>query len=526
MQLIKRIFRIPLHVLLITIYPVLFLYFNNINELPRGIFLIPCILSGVFSILLFTLIFRIYKHINKSGIITSLFLILFFTYGHIALLFFNWGWGQLTVAGFRIGASSFIAPLYLIVALIGIYCFRRMHGDFINSTICFNITSLLLVSMMILNILGYENKIHKGSFQEDNSSHIDISLKAKDPKPDIYYIILDAYPRADILNKYYNYDNSPFLGKLEDLGFNVIEKSQSNYDTTRYSVRSTLEIEYIDKLFSSRSEYDIDNKLRGLKHVNVLRILYGNGYKTYAFKQKFHLIDLENSPYITSVLKNKSGINSFDDLLLKSTPFLAVYDLLKFGIYRHRLRQLFILDSLPAFFKLEGSNFIYAHITCPHLPIIFDVNGDDPINWSQNFNNMFVLKEPGSNKDKKDIALKKNFYGQLTYLNNRILQIIETILKNSEKEPVIIIQSDHSPKYMTRYFEAALSVKFYNLSAIYLPNGRQQEIPPDASNVNTFRYVFNYVFNTELPILPNKHYLIGKSNTLDLMSDFNNDCIK
>jgi hypothetical protein len=47
-------------------------------------------------------------------------------------------------------------------------------------------------------------------------------------------------------------------------------------------------------------------------------------------------------------------------------------------------------------------------------------------------------------------------------------------------------------------------LKTYNLSAIYLPNGRQHEIPSDASNVNTFRYVFNHVFNTGLPILPNK----------------------
>ncbi len=496
----------PFHVLLIAIYPILFLYSENINELPNGIFFKPCIYSSIFSVFLFTCIYYRCKHIKKTGIITSFVLIIFFTFGHIRLLFNEWGWRGWVFAGHEIRVATYLGPLYLIGLLFGLYCFGKMRGNFTNSTNYLNTSSLLLVSMMIFNILRYENII-----PEDNSPHIDITLKANDPKPDIYFINLDGYPRADILKKYYEYDNRPFLGKLESLGFNVIEKSQSNYDDTRLSIRSTLEMDYLDKLFSSRKEYNKDNKLKGLRYTNVLRILHNSGYKTNAFKTGWYLTELNNSPYIKTVLQKQSGYNHFVDLLLKTSPFEIILHFIPMRRYRHRDRQLFILDSLPKFSKEEGPCFIYANLLCPHPPFVFDVNGNW-VNWPRSSKNMFVLPKPGNDKDKEFMTVKKHFRNQITYVNNRILQDIESILKNSDKESVIIIQSDHGERHLDDYFECERSVKFCNLSAIYLPNGRQHEIPSDASNVNTFRYVFNHVFNTKLPILPNKSYVRWKKN--------------
>jgi hypothetical protein len=501
----KRILYIPFHTLLIAIYPVLFFYLNNIEELPNGIFLRPCILSCVVSILLFTLIYFSCKHIKKAGIITSFVLILFFSYGYIFKLVWRVGGRELMFAG--CDKNTVTAYLASVIGLIfGLYCFRKMRGDFTNSTKFFNITSLLLVSMTILNILRYENKIPEDNITEDNPHYIDFILKANDPKPDIYYILLDGYPRADILKKYYNYDNSPFLERLESLGFNIIEKSQSNYDWTLYSVRSTLEMEYLDKFFSSRTEYERDNRLKGLRYTNVLRILYNSGYKTNAFKIKYLLLDFYDSPYITSLLENYSDFNRFEAKLLKSTLFAVTNKLKVLERYHDRARHLFILDSIPKFAKKEGPNFVFAHLMCPHAPFVFDANGDKVVSVAQDIQNQFLIlpTKPIKGKDKPFRTRKKLFCDQLTYLNNRILQNIESILRSSDKGPVIIIQSDHGVRYLDSYFKVDPSINFLNLSAIYLPNGRQHEIPSDASNVNTFRYVFNHVFNTGLSILPNK----------------------
>ena len=41
--------------------------------------------------------------------------------------------------------------------------------------------------------------------------------------PDIYVVLLDAYPRADTLDNDFGYDNSPFLDGLRAEGFDVAE---------------------------------------------------------------------------------------------------------------------------------------------------------------------------------------------------------------------------------------------------------------------------------------------------------------
>ena len=46
--------------------------------------------------------------------------------------------------------------------------------------------------------------------------------------PDIYFIVLDGYARADVLAKYYGFDNGPFIGGLRQRGFQVSEASRSN----------------------------------------------------------------------------------------------------------------------------------------------------------------------------------------------------------------------------------------------------------------------------------------------------------
>jgi hypothetical protein len=44
-------------------------------------------------------------------------------------------------------------------------------------------------------------------------------------KPDIYYIILDGYGREDVIEEFFDYDNSPFISYLEDLGFYIASVS-------------------------------------------------------------------------------------------------------------------------------------------------------------------------------------------------------------------------------------------------------------------------------------------------------------
>src|ERR1035437_726347 len=65
-------------------------------------------------------------------------------------------------------------------------------------------------------------------------------------KPDVYYIILDMYTRADILRQVHKYDNSPFIQQLTAKGFYVGSCSQSNYGITTLSLSSSLNMDYLE----------------------------------------------------------------------------------------------------------------------------------------------------------------------------------------------------------------------------------------------------------------------------------------
>lgn len=51
----------------------------------------------------------------------------------------------------------------------------------------------------------------------------------RDDGPDIYFISLEAYGRADVLAKVYDWENEPFLDGLRQCGFYVADESYTNY---------------------------------------------------------------------------------------------------------------------------------------------------------------------------------------------------------------------------------------------------------------------------------------------------------
>ena len=59
-------------------------------------------------------------------------------------------------------------------------------------------------------------------------------------------LIFDEYGRADILKKYYQYDNYQFQKELEQLGFEIENEAISHTTTTDIYVPSllTLDLEY------------------------------------------------------------------------------------------------------------------------------------------------------------------------------------------------------------------------------------------------------------------------------------------
>jgi hypothetical protein len=106
---------------------------------------------------------------------------------------------------------------------------------------------------------------------------------------------------------------------------------------------------------------------------------------------------------------------------------------------------------------------------------------------------------------------------QVAYLNDRVLRIIDNILATSETEPVILLQGDHGPE------QGGSSDRMAILSAYRLPGGNDV-IYPKISPVNSFRVVFNQVWDSDLPLLEDKAHFSTYNRPFDYSIIDNGDC--
>jgi len=326
-----------------------------------------------------------------------------------------------------------------------------------------------------------------------------------DYKPDIYYIIFDAYSRNDVLGQAYEFDNSPFINQLKNLDFFVADCSESNYLHTLFSLPSSLNMNYLQELDPRLQPPNYDYFLLQdlIKHSSVRRTLKLQGYKFIAFENgyintqiKDADIYVKNSNISFSYLFN-SYINPFEEMFLKTTAVVALYRI-DFGsvsdwLIKNRFpyyeqvntfnSQIRNLSEIPS---VNGPKFVFVHLNTPHRPFIFDEDGE-------------ILTDPGYYADNGKSISKKyerdGYIKQIINLNRRFLPTLNKILSDSKNKPIIIIQSDHGHDTQNRS---------KILTAIYFPDQQYDALYPSISPVNIFRIVFNKYFDTSYSILPDK----------------------
>jgi len=140
-----------------------------------------------------------------------------------------------------------------------------------STTQFFNLFSLILIVLVVVNIasvrdinteLTPEETAILAQLRGEESAESSLDFPPGSELPDIYYVILDGYLRADYLEEYFNLDISPFLEELQQRGFYVVTESRSNYLNTNYSLNSSVNLvyfhDYPKKIFL-KSKYNLYN---------------------------------------------------------------------------------------------------------------------------------------------------------------------------------------------------------------------------------------------------------------------------
>jgi len=322
--------------------------------------------------------------------------------------------------------------------------------------------------------------------------------------PDIYYIILDAYGRADILAELYDHDNSDFLASLESRGFYIASKSRSNYQTTRLSLPSSLNMMHLNELGPSAFR---TNALRHrmVNNNEVVRVLKQSGYNTVALASIFPPTSTASfDRYLTA-----SSLDEFQSVLLGTTWMLPLMKYARVGSSAdaRRARTLYEFAQLPT---IGGNSsepvFVFAHILCPHLPFVFDAEGG-PVKPPRNF--WEGSREVSPRPDNRAMYIT-SYREQLKFVNKKTLEVIDQILSDSRRPPIIILQGDHGPRAY-RGDESArttfLRERFSILNAVYVPPDLGDVgLYPTMTPVNTFRLILKRLCDVDLDLLEDKSY--------------------
>jgi hypothetical protein len=411
---------------------------------------------------------------NKAALLTTLIIVLFFSYGHIYNFLEN-----IRLFGIQIGRHRFLAPVWIGLLLIGFWWITGKVEDLRPATRALNIIAgiLLVFPLGQIGLFGMRSLESASASAAAKNAFALLQLPEGKTAPDIYYIILDGYARDDILRKFYQLDNTDFLRDLEQMGFYVARCAQSNYAQTELSLASSLNSDYLERL---DERYSPGNTSRvGLpdliRHSATRQALEQLGYKIYAFETGYEPTEIKDADQFLSP-KAVQGVNDFESLFIRTTAGrvlaegVAALNLKPDWEARdqaHRRRVLYTLEKLRDLPGEGGPKFVFAHIVSPHWPHVFGPNGE-------------------AVHEHQDSA--SGYRNQVVFINKQILPVLAEIIFNSPTPPIILLQADHGS-----VIESAVR-RMSILNAYYLPNGGDQTLYESISPVNSFRVIFDYYF--------------------------------
>jgi hypothetical protein len=499
-----RISRSLIFSLLFGIFPILTLSKSNLGQIQSSFFLKPILFSLIFTLMIYGICLIISRSWERAAAFSGVISLFVFSFGHVYNLV-----GQKTFLGISVG---FIKLLFLyLVFFAGVVFLLSRVKKFPNTLfIVLNLMAGCLIFLNLIPIIAFE--IRQGANTPISQGLSDIKTAAPEDLPDIYYILLDAYAREDVLNEVIGYDNSAFLQELEERGFYIPDCAFSNYHATALTLPSVLNFDYIHNL---NIAYHPDSE--SVEDINILvnnnaRVYFSSlGYQFVTGRGFSSRVDIIDSDIYFNYFQDNEGKDDFEaqsflSLYLNTTIYRIITELYKnnpekfswlpywlaidreFDPYLQQAslwyyQNKYMLDSIQELPDNTGPFFVYAHIIAPHPPYAFRSDG--------------TLRYPLDTQDEKVL-----YADQVTYLNKRVLELVDALQANSSIQPIIIIQADHGIHQLTSGLD-----KHKIFSAYYLPGILNTDPYPTITPVNNFRLIIKNYFDTSMMLLPDILYV-------------------
>lgn len=335
-------------------------------------------------------------------------------------------------------------------------------------------------------------------------------VERKSPRlvANVYWIVLDGYPRQDVLRDMFGYDNRPFLKWLESKDFVVVDQSRANFPATIYSIAATLSMNYpvaADGTMTPMAAlYPI---VRG-ESQTVARFR-SMGYHYVHFASGYdHLTLCEEKSDNICIIGSK-GLGEFDVALLSSTPLKIWLDMVTSADSEGADDPFSwggvddLIDKLPEIRESPTPFFLYAHVIAPHPP-------------------MRLRRDCSRRPSAPDLqawnpAEKAAFIEQIECTNSQTIALIERIVSR-DKNAIVLVQSDHGSAFRGQFSADSKKAaewddedfreRFAVLNAMRLPQECRSRVTMDATLIETFGIVLSCIEGTEF-VRPARRFFVS-----------------
>jgi hypothetical protein len=338
-------------------------------------------------------------------------------------------------------------------------------------------------------------------------------------QPDIVVLLLDGYPRTDVLERRLGADDSAFLESLRQRGFEVATTNHSNYTLTELTFASMFQMRYLDQIpslepFIGTGRQENAALRDAAESGQAFSILRAAGYELTMLPGGWEHVALRRA---ADRFLDTGELTEIERSVIHRTWFLYLLDAVWPSIFTNAQRDRIVhaFDTLDRFATEEAddSRFLFLHVPAPHLPPVVNADGTPTALRATEYESSSRQGYGMTDFDYRDA-----WQGELDYVADRVLQGIDLLLDSERgREAVIIVMSDHGYGFELR--QGDTQARLGNLFAARTPAAPDLFSDPPTP-VNLFGILFNAYLGTEVPLLPDRYFLeVGRQLDLTEIQD-------
>ncbi len=295
---------IPAFVPLLAAYPIVFLATSNTGQVTWATAAMTTAMAVVAALGVFGLLSLGARSKVSAGVATVLLIVMFFGYGLVS------GAIDSLVVSLRIGGNeapnpldakpmvrTMMAMVWALLAVVAAWFVAR--SSWAGSAQISKALTFAGIALLVFNFaapaVGLARALAGRAADAQVATQAHPTTPAPATTPDIYFIVLDGYARADVLARYYDFQNTEFLDGLRARGFQVAEQSAANYNWTFLSLSSTLNMDYLENVLAGKFIHDKQDRTAAYESIR------NSATATFLRERGYRVVHLQSTWGATSV---------------------------------------------------------------------------------------------------------------------------------------------------------------------------------------------------------------------------------